>query len=86
MLYSTQSIFYLLNFDIYRTFFQNLNRTILEFEQYGNGDADYSYNINSYIYNLHPSVRHSLKYTRVVNGSETNVRFRDGVARMHKTW
>ena len=86
MLYSTQSIFYLLNFDIYRTFFHHLDRTILEFEQYGNEDADYSYNINSYICNLHPNVRYSLKHTRTVGEGDTKMQYREGVAQMHNTW
>ena len=86
MLYSTHSIFYLLRFDLYRTFFQHLDRTVLDYEQFGSEDVNYSYNKNSYLGNLHPLVRCALKHSRVVGEGDTKMQYREGVAKMHNGW
>ena len=86
MLYSTYSIYYLSNFDFYRTFFLNIERHIMIAERNGYVPVDYKHNTNDYIFNLHPTIRHLLNNSQIVEKTEDNMMFREDTAKIHKTW
>jgi len=86
MIYSTAAIYYLTKFDFYQTFFQDLDKRIMEYTRNGYEEADYSYNTNGYLWDLHPNVRHVIYSSHIVERTEETMTYKNETAKIYNTW